>query len=211
MTMSSFSGVYGITDDQLLPGEQLFIAVEQALESGLVMLQYRSENPDQEQCLHIARKLKTLCQRYHTPLIINESVPLCLAAGAQGVHLGQSDTSIEEARTQLETDAIIGVTCHSAITDAVDAQQRGASYASFGRFFQSATSPDSPAAKLAVLQQAPARLSIPVVAIGGINADNCAAVIAAGANMVAVVNYLFSGDNDAGQRTAELNRHFQIH
>lgn len=208
MAMSNFSGIYGITDDALLPGAKLLVAVEQALQSGISMLQYRSKNSSQAQCLSAATQLQALCKRYQTPLIINDNVALCQAVAAAGVHLGKSDASIEQARAALGEQAIIGVTCHDSIEGALQAQQRGASYVAFGRFFKSTSKPDAPGASLSVLPQARARLTIPIVAIGGINADNCAAVIAAGADMVAVINYLFASD-DVPQRVAALNKAIQ--
>ena len=204
------SQLYAITDDSLLPGERLFEAVQQALTGGIKLLQYRSKSSEPSHKLHCAKKLQALCAKFSVPLIINDDVALCLEIGAAGVHLGQQDQNIIQARELLGPQAIIGVTCHNSLNKAKLAQQQGANYVAFGRFFASKTKPNAAAADLSILKQAKAELTIPVVAIGGINADNCASVIAAGADMVAVINYLFAGD-DIRSRAQQLSKLFVSH
>lgn len=187
-------GVYAITDSVLLADDALLDAVGEALAGGIALLQYREKAKPPEQRLAQAIALRRLCEQYGVPLIINDDIDLCVAAGASGVHLGRTDGSVAVARQQLGRDAIVGATCHADVAGALAAQAQGASYVAFGRFYPSRTKPDAPPASLAVLREARARLDIPLVAIGGITAENAPAVIDAGADLVAVIDYLFAGD-----------------
>lgn len=200
-------GVYAITDDALLPGDLLLTRVEAALRAGLALVQYRNKQGSESERVQQARALVDLCRRYDTPLLINDDVPLCLAVGAAGVHLGQRDQGLEEARRRLGPEAIIGITCHDQIALARQAQAGGASYVAFGRFFASQTKPGATPADVAILPQARHELAIPVVAIGGITAENGAALIAAGADMLAVIHALFAFP-DVESRTLKLNSLF---
>tara|TARA_B100000809_G_scaffold119771_1_gene117993 strand:+ start:9082 stop:9729 length:648 start_codon:yes stop_codon:yes gene_type:complete len=200
------SGIYAITDDILLPEPTRLKAVAAALGAGISLLQFRSKSGTRASRLKAAIELLVLCRAHHVPLIINDDVDLCLAADADGVHLGQRDAALESARTRLGPAAIIGVTCHSSVDSAVQAQLAGADYVAFGRFFDSATKPEAPPAQLAILGQAKAALSIPIVAIGGINAENGADVLAAGADMLAVIDAIFGDNQQVRQRTGALVR-----
>ncbi len=200
-------GVYAITDENLLPGDLLLTRVECALRAGLALLQYRNKQGSEAQRLRQARALVELCRQYDTPLLINDDVPLCLAAGAAGVHLGQRDRALAEARRLLGPEAIIGITCHDQLALAREAQAEGASYVAFGRFFASQTKPSATPADISILPQARRELDIPVVAIGGITAENGAALIAAGADMLAVIHALFAFP-DVESRARKLNSLF---
>ena len=194
--MNSLSGLYAITDDNLL-ANRLLPAVEAALAGGCRIVQYRhkqidrSKQADSNKRLAEAHALLTLCNQYGAKLLINDNIKLAHRLGAHGVHLGQNDMAIAEARALLGCQAIIGITCHDSLTLALEAQQAGADYVAFGRFFSSSTKPSAPPADLSVLCTAKAQLTIPVVAIGGITLDNALSVIAAGADMLAVVGDLF--------------------
>ena len=188
--MNRLSGLYAITDDKL-SGCALSAAVEAVLVGGCRILQYRSKQTDRSQLLVEANALLILCRQYGAKLLINDNVQLAAEIGAHGVHLGQDDTPIVQARTLLGDSAIIGITCHDSLTLALEAQQAGADYIAFGRFFSSSTKPSAPPADLSVLCAAKTRLTVPVVAIGGITLDNAPSVIAAGADMLAVVGDLF--------------------
>jgi thiamine-phosphate pyrophosphorylase len=185
-------GIYAITDPALLPGDKLDQYVEAALQAGVCMLQYRNKTTDHRLRYDEATRLQTLCQSYNIPLLINDDIDLCIKIGAAGIHLGQKDCALGEARRLLGDTAIIGITCHSDIDAALRAETEGASYVAFGRFFPSRTKPDAAWAAPEVLSAAKAQLQIPLVAIGGVNAENGASLIAAGADMLAVVDYLFS-------------------
>jgi thiamine-phosphate pyrophosphorylase len=194
-------GLYGITDDALLPHSEIVARVTTALDNGLALLQYRSKQALSSQALAQLKVLVVLCQSYDVPLLINDNASLCAQVGAHGVHLGQRDGSVSDARRLLGQDAIIGVTCHGSIDAALAAQQDTANYVAFGRFFPSQTKPDAAPADLNVLAQARDSLAIPIVAIGGINAENGGQLLAAGASFLAVIHSLFgSGDIQANTK-----------
>lgn len=198
-------GLYAITDTTLLAGRMLQ-AVEAALRGGAVMVQYRDKSTDTARRLEEALALRLLCRRYQTPLLINDDVELCLATGADGVHLGQQDSSLRFARERLGSQAIIGVTCHDSLTLAESAIAGGASYIAFGAIYTSATKPSATQASLTTLSSA-RRFGCPVVAIGGISADNAAPVIAAGADCVAVISDLWEAA-DITARAQAISRLF---
>ena len=128
-------------------------------------------------------------------LIINDDIELALDVEADGVHLGQQDDSIADARARLGDYAIIGISCEGSLEKAKAAAEQGANYIAFGKFFPSRTKPDAKNAELAILTRAREMFDLPIVAIGGITTDNASEVISAGADMVAVVNNLFAAQN----------------
>ena len=188
------SGLYGITCPYLMNDDNTLInSVEQAIQGGMRLLQYRNKRPDsEEQALRQSRLLRTLCSRYNIPFIINDNVRLAHDVGADGVHIGQNDTALYEARKILGSRAIIGVTCHGSLEYAHQAEEQGASYVAFGCFFNSLSKPEAALTSFSVLQQARIDCTVPIAAIGGIKLDNVRKVIEAGADMFAVINDLFS-------------------
>jgi len=196
-------GLYAITDAQLLPGERLYEAVEAAIRGGAVLVQYRDKLGTAEERLERATRLQQLCQRLDCPLLINDDLELALKVGAAGVHLGQSDGSLLEARRQLGPDAIIGATCHDSLKLAQQAQTQQVSYVAFGSFFPSPTKPQAQPAPLTLLGEAKQTLQLPVVAIGGITLESAPRVIKAGADLVAVIHALFEGP-DVQQRATQF-------
>lgn len=201
-------GVYAITDETLLSGDLLCKRVQTALEAGLSLLQYRNKHSIWTERVAQCRTLKGLCEQFQTPLLINDDVDLCLEVGAEGVHLGQGDARLIAARQRLGDSAIVGITCHNNLSLAREAEAQGASYVALGRFFPSNTKPLAPPATLDDLRQARAALQLPIVAIGGINAENGASLIEAGADMLAVIHYLFAFP-DVSTRVRQLNSLFQ--
>ena len=193
-------GLYAITDTPLLAGRML-AAVEAALKGGAVVVQYRDKSNDTARRMEEALALRMLCLRYRGPRLIDDGIELCVAVGADGVHLGQQDDSLQLARKRLGSDAIIGVTCHDSLALAEAAVGAGASYIAFGAFYASSTKPTAKPAALSILSSA-RHLGCPVVAIGGINADNAAPLIAAGADCVAVISDLWSAADIAAQAQA---------
>ena len=202
----SLKGLYGITDAKLMSKETVFSQVEQALLGGAAVIQYRDKHSDNNLRLNQARQLTALCQRYERPLLINDDVELAVACGAAGVHLGQQDGSVAEARQKLGKQAIIGVTCHSSLELALSAQAEGADYVAFGAFYPSSTKPNATPAPIELLTDAHQQLQIPVVAIGGITVDNARQLIEPGADMIAVVHSLFAADDitDRARRFCRL-------
>ncbi|MDF9620600.1 thiamine phosphate synthase [Pseudomonas entomophila] len=186
-------GLYAITDSQLLAGRFLS-HVEAALEGGVCLLQYRDKSDDAARRLREAESLLKLCERYGTQLIINDDAELAARLGV-GVHLGQTDGPLTPARALLGRQAIIGSTCHASLELAQQAASEGASYVAFGRFFNSVTKPGAPAASLELLEQARARVKLPIAVIGGITLDNAAPLVAHGADLLAVIHGLFGADS----------------
>jgi thiamine-phosphate pyrophosphorylase len=188
-------GLYAITDSELLKGK-LLPYVEAALKGGATLLQYRDKSTDDARRLREAEALRELCNRYGAALIINDDAELAARLGV-GLHLGQGDGSLSAARALLGRQAIIGGTCHAHLALAEAAAKEGASYVAFGRFFNSNTKPGAPAADVALLAAAKAKVNLPIVAIGGVTLDNAPELIAHGASMVAVVHGLFGADSAA--------------
>lgn len=204
-------GLYAVTDSQLLPADKLLAAVEAALRGGAVLVQYREKSAPQPERLRQARDLTVLCRNAGVPLIINDDPELARRCGAAGVHLGQTDSSLVNARQQLGEHAIIGATCHADLALAASADRDGADYLAFGRFFNSKTKPDAPAADTSVLARA-GQFGKPVTAIGGITAGNGETLIRAGADMLAVVGGLFDGDLASIEEQArQFSRLFAAH
>ncbi|MFJ2985835.1 MULTISPECIES: thiamine phosphate synthase [unclassified Pseudomonas] len=186
-------GLYAITDSQLLAGRFLS-HVEAALEGGVRLLQYRDKSDDAARRLREAEALMKLCERYGTQLLINDDAELAARLGV-GVHLGQTDGPLTPARALLGRQAIIGSTCHASLELAAQAASEGASYVAFGRFFNSVTKPGAPAANVELLQQARAKVKLPIAVIGGITLDNAAPLVAHGADLLAVIHGLFGADS----------------
>lgn len=186
-------GLYAITDSTLTPPDRLVSAVEAALRGGAVLVQYRDKTASSRERLRQATDLQAVCTNAGVPLIINDDPELARRVNAAGVHLGQDDGSLAQARRLLGEQAIIGATCHGKLSLARHASSEGADYLAFGRFFGSATKPGAPPAKPEVLAEARA-LGRPVVAIGGVTTDNGAPLIRAGADLLAVIGGLFGGD-----------------
>ena len=202
---TELSGLYVITDDKL-SGTELVLHVQQALEGGAHLVQYRNKTTQTSIKEMTARSLLELCREHGVPLLINDDVELAVTIGADGVHLGQSDAKLSEARRQLGTKAIIGVTCHASLELAKQAEKNGASYVAFGRFFTSQTKLDASPASIDLLTTAKQQLSIPICAIGGITPDNAPTLVDAGADMLAVIHSVFGQDDieEAAKRYAKL-------
>ncbi|HEB55704.1 MAG TPA: thiamine phosphate synthase [Gammaproteobacteria bacterium] len=193
-------GLYVITDRHLM-GDDLMSKAEQAIAGGARLLQYRDKSSDTKRQEREAIALALCCKQHKVNFIINDDPALALKAGADGVHLGQNDGDISTIRQSLGRNKIIGVTCHSSLKKALVAEQAGADYVAFGRFFPSQTKPEAPAAEIDILLQARDQLSIPIVAIGGITHKNGAELIASGADMLAVIHGIFgTGDVRAATR-----------
>jgi thiamine-phosphate pyrophosphorylase len=189
MTSTSFldRGLYVITDG---PRPDLFEAVEQALLGGARLVQYRDKTRDAQRRHGEAQTLLTLCREHGVPLIINDDISLARAIDADGVHLGETDDDIAEARSVLGSKAIIGVSCYDSLERAQHVAKQGASYVAFGAFFSSPTKPQARRANVDLLRHS-AALGIPRVAIGGITPENGASLVAAGADYLAVISAVF--------------------
>ena len=189
-------GLYAITPE-CADTESLVQQVRRALSGGAHLVQYRNKGSDAALRHEQASELLVLCRRFHVPLIINDDIRLADLTGADGVHLGKDDGGVREARLILGPDKIIGVSCYNDLQRALDAEAHGADYVAFGSFFPSKTKPGAATALLSLLHEAKQSLNIPLVAIGGITADNVAPLIEAGTDAVAVISALFDSDDVA--------------
>ena len=192
MTHPRIHGLYAITDPTLIPDRQLLLAAEAALRGGARLLQYRDKTASSAQRRQRASQLQALCRKRGALFLVNDDPTLAADIDADGVHIGQSDGGIARARQLLGPDKIIGVTCHSNLILAEQAADAGADYVAFGRFFPSRTKPQAPPADPLILDRARQRLTIPLVAIGGVDADNGCQLLAQGADALAVIHALFS-------------------
>jgi thiamine-phosphate pyrophosphorylase len=187
--------------------DQMLTQVELSILGGAHLIQYRDKSSDPVKRQNEASALNNLCQSYNVAFIINDDVELALSTGAAGVHLGQSDGELKDARDRLGNDAIIGITCHDSLPLAEKAEQQGADYVAFGAFFPSKTKPNAKPAPLELMQLAKQKLTLPVVAIGGISVDNASKIIAAGADMVAVIHALYA-QNDIKATAQQFHQQF---
>jgi thiamine-phosphate pyrophosphorylase len=157
------------------------------LATGLVSaFQLRVKNLDDEAMIALGAPLQAICAAYDTAFIVNDSIAIADALGADGVHLGQEDGDPREARRILGPDAQIGVTCHNSRHLAMEAGEAGADYVAFGAFYPTNTKEVRHRADLSILGWWSTIFELPCVAIGGITADNAAPLIAAGADFIAV-------------------------
>ncbi len=181
-------GLYLITPDEA-DGERLLARTAPLLPFA-TWLQYRNKAAGAAVRARQAAALQALCATAGVPLIVNDDPALALAVGAAGVHLGEDDGDIAAARALLGAKAIIGVSCYDDAGRARAAAAAGADYLAFGAFFPSSTKPGARHARPGLLRQT-ASLDLPRVAIGGITPDNAPALIAAGADLVAVISGVF--------------------
>ena len=161
--------------------------LEQALSAGPVAaFQFRVKGVDQHDAVALAEPLREICARHDVAFIVNDSVSLAKRLHADGVHLGQGDGDVREAREQLGRDAQIGVTCHNSRHLAMEAAEAGADYVAFGAFFSTSTKEVEHIADLDTVQKWTLVTEIPCVAIGGITPDNATPLVKAGADFLAV-------------------------
>ena len=192
--------LYAVTDRGWLGGETLYSQVEKALKGGATMIQLREKELDEAAFLAEAKQIKGLCRYYGVPFIINDSVKIAEAVGADGVHVGQSDMEAGSARAELGRDKILGVSTES-VEQAVLAEKRGADYLGVGAVFPTGTKADADAVSLDTLREICSAVSIPVVAIGGISLENAARLRGTGIRGISVVSAIFAAsDIEAASR-----------
>lgn len=184
------SGLYAVTPD-LADTTELLRRVGQALQGGLRLLQYRNKPAAAALRREQASALLALCRAQSVPLVINDDLQLALEIGADGAHLGREDGDLAAARAALGPGKLLGISCYDDIGRAREAKRVGADYVAFGSFFASPTKPAAVRAPLTLLGAAKAGLGLPVCAIGGITLQNAPQLIAAGADLLAVITDLF--------------------
>lgn len=207
-TQKNLSGLYAITDENLIPEHSFNQVIELALQGGTRIIQYRDKSGNEQKRLQQASALRRLCRQYQATCIINDDVELAKAVNADGVHIGKDDESITRAREILGDNAIIGVSCYNRLKLAIAAQNNRADYVAFGAMFASPTKPQAANADLNLISEARQKLSLPICTIGGISQDNIEQVIKHGADMAAVISGLFSAD-DIKHTAGKLSGYFQ--
>lgn len=183
--------LYAITDSRWTEKDAFLTQIEQVLSAGVNLLQLREKELDDRTFLERAKACKVLCDQYHVPLIINDRAEIAKAIGASGVHVGQSDLEAGEARALLGDEMILGVSAHS-VEEARLAEKNGADYIGVGAMFHTGTKKDTTILSLDTLREIVQSVTIPVVAIGGINEENIDTLKGTGISGVAVVSCIFA-------------------
>ena len=183
--------LYAVTDRAWLGARTLPEVAEGVLQSGATFLQVREKGMDHAAFLAEAGELKALAGRYHVPFVVNDSVEVALECGADGVHVGQSDIQGRDIRALIGPDKILGISANTVET-ALSAQKAGADYIGVGAVFGTTTKKDAKNLTVEQLRAICNAVDIPVVAIGGISADNILALRGSGVDGVAVVSAIFA-------------------
>ena len=187
-------GLYVLTDERI-PHAQWPERIEQVIRGGAQIIQLRDKKTEDETLLPIAQTISEICRDHSVLLIVNDRLKLAQTIDADGVHLGGTDTNIEEARTLLGKNKIIGASCYNQIERADEAHRQGADYLAFGSLYPSNTKPDAARCSIATLKEAKQKFSLPICAIGGINASNAQSLIDAQADMLAIGQAIFCAEN----------------
>ncbi|MFI8123832.1 thiamine phosphate synthase [Acinetobacter sp. ABJ-A23_2] len=189
-------GLYLITNDD--PIQLLLEKLDAALATRqIAILQYRRKKVDKADQSAEVEQIKQLCEKYQVPFVINDDLKLAAKFGL-GVHLGQSDGEITDAKSQLPEGVIIGRTCLNSLELAQKAIADGATYIAFGAVYATATKPEAGNVGIEVIKQAAAQYDLPICAIGGLTVENSKPVIEAGADLCAVISDIL------GRSTAEI-------
>lgn len=194
--------LYAVTDSMWLGNRTLPEVVKGALEGGATFVQIREKNLAYPEFVKLATEVKAVTDAYHVPYVVDDDVELAKEIDADGVHIGQSDVALVEARRVLGPDKIIGVSAHT-VAEAIEAEKNGADYLGVGSMFTTSTKLDAEAVSFATLKEICQAVSIPVVAIGGIQKDNMLQLKGTKVDGVAVVSAIFAAP-DIRQATKEL-------
>ena len=186
--------LYAITDRRWLGGSTLLEAVEAALRGGAGIVQLREKDLDEASFLKEATEIRALCHRFGVPLIINDNAAVCLAAGADGVHVGQNDMEAGLLRKKLGPDKLIGVSAKT-VEQALLAEAQGADYLGVGAVFATGSKEDARPIDWETFRAITGAVSIPVVAIGGITEENMDALSGSGAAGIAVISAVFAAED----------------
>jgi thiamine-phosphate pyrophosphorylase len=186
----AIKGLYALTPDSSNTVD-LLRRVRLALSGGVQVLQYRNKIADDDLHLLQAYALRDITREAGVTFMINDDVQLAVAVDADGVHLGATDGEIKAARAVLGNNKLIGVSCYNQLSIARSAVHAGADYVAFGAFYASTVKPEAAVATLELLREARSELNVPIVAIGGIDVGNGAALVSAGADALAVISAVF--------------------
>lgn len=194
--------LYVVTDRSWLKGRSFVKQIEQIAQSGATMIQLREKGLELSEWIQRAKEIRQITRQYQIPQIINDNVQVCLESDSDGVHLGQGDQSIWQARQQLGPNKIIGATAKT-IQQALQAQQEGADYLGVGAVFGSSTKSDAIPISIQTFQQVKEAVSIPVVAIGGIGPKNVMQLKYTKTDGIAVISAIFAAEN-IGKATKQM-------
>jgi thiamine-phosphate pyrophosphorylase len=196
--------LYAVTDSTWLGENSLGAQVLEAVKAGVTFVQLREKHLDFDAFLQQAKEIKAVTDKYNVPFVINDNVEVALACNADGVHVGQSDMESKAVRKLIGEDKILGVSVQT-VKQAVYAQQNGADYLGVGAVFSTSTKLDADAVPFDILKAICNNVSIPVVAIGGINKDNILDLSGSNVDGIAVVSAIFAQTN-ISHATKELYR-----
>lgn len=186
--------LYAVTDRAWLNGQSLSLQVEQALKGGVTCIQLREKELSHNEFLNEALEIKQLCKNYNVPFIINDDVEIAVKCSADGIHVGQSDMDAYDVRSKIGSDMILGVSVHS-VSEALTAQEKGADYLGVGAMFSTSTKLDANDVSFETLGDICKSVSIPVVAIGGIQKHNIKALSGTGIDGVALISAIFASED----------------
>lgn len=174
---------------------RLLACTERALAAGAALVQYRHKDAGTELLREQGAAVLALCRRYNRPLVINDHLWLCMALGADGVHVGGTDISVAAARAALGPGKIVGASCYGELALARSAASAGASYVAFGGFYPSTVKQYNFSTEPDIVVRARAELAVPVVVIGGMTPANAAPLVERGAAMVAAITSVYMADD----------------
>ena len=203
--MTSPCRLYLVTPDRL-DADAFADTLAAALDAGdVACVQLRLKNADDDAMLRAAERLVPVAQKREVAFLMNDRPDLAVKAGCDGVHVGQDDTPYGEARAVVGPDAIVGVTCHDSRHLAMEAAEAGADYVAFGAFFPTTTKDPKGHPAPDIIEWWSGLMEVPCVAIGGINAANCAPLVTAGADFLAVVSAVWNHPDGAAAGVKAMN------
>ena len=179
--------------DQKVSGLSYEDMTHKVLLKGARWIQFREKERSRHDIYGEAIRLRRLTKDYNAVLIINDFLDIAMCAGADGVHLGQDDLPLKEARKIIGRDRIVGISTHS-LEQAIEAEKNGADYIGFGPVFTTSTKDAGKPKNIEMLHEVKKQVSIPVVAIGGINLVNVKSVLHTGVDAIAVASAILTGD-----------------
>jgi thiamine-phosphate pyrophosphorylase len=188
------SALYAILDKDILGKRPLINTAVRLRDSGADIVQFRDKSSDKRAVFEEAERLHRIYAGSKTLFIINDHPDISLSQGCDGVHLGQRDMPVEAARRILGREKIIGISCNT-VSQALDAQKKGADYIGIGPIFSTSTKPDMEAIGLGLIKQCKKMITIPFFAIGGIDTQSIFAVLTAGAQRVCVCRAILKARN----------------
>lgn len=186
--------LYGITDRYWLNGRPLIHDVQLALEGGVTMIQLREKNLDEESFYREAIEIKELCKKFNVPFIINDNVELAKKVDADGIHVGQNDMAAQDVRAIIGPDKILGVSTQT-VEEALLAQKMGADYLGVGAVFPTGSKDDCWVLSHDLCREICSAVTIPVVAIGGINLGNISKLSGLGFSGISLISAIFGQDD----------------